>query len=335
MRQHGGGHVGPAAAGARAQPRSSAPTVALLPLLFDAHCHLQLPHANLGSADELVARARRAGVGGAAVCSTSGRDWALVAALKARHPEFVRAQYGVHPWWLDHDDAREPFGWSAELRAVLARDPTAGVGETGLDKTRRSRASLAAQRLVCAEHLRIARDLRRPVTLHCVRAYGSLLELIGDFARYECDASRPLPTCVLHGFRGPADLVARFAALGCRFSFGGHPLDDAHLQLLRAVPRNRLLLETDAPDQLPPARVLALCGTAAGTGVDLPAADVVGAPSDDAGFANEPANLRAIVRFVAAELGWDAAELARDASANARAVFCAQAAAHCANAGDL
>lgn len=282
----------------------------MLSNLFDAHNHLQLPHAS-GSPAELVSRAQLAGVRQAAVCSTSPDDWASLEAIKAAHPDFVCAQYGFHPWWVGEQSADEPLVWATDLRARLAADPTAGVGETGLDKTRRSHASLAVQKRVCVEHLRIARDLRRPVTLHCVRAYGSLLELIESFAHDECDESKPLPTCVLHGFRGPADLVGRFARLGCRFSFGGHPLDASHIDLLRSVPQELLLIETDSPDQLPPAGVLEM-GNTVGAGEQS---------RGDSRGANEPANLAAIVRYIAAALQCDVAGLAAVTSANARAVF--------------
>lgn len=279
----------------RARDRGGLQAV-LMAALFDAHNHLHLPQEGKGAA-ELVARAQAAGVSRAAVCSTSTQDWAVVASLRAEFPEFVRAQYGIHPWWLTEQSADQPFAWAPELRARLEADPTAGVGETGLDKSRRSTASLAAQKRACVEHLRVARDLRRPVTLHCVRAYGSLLELLERFARDECRGE--LPTCVLHGFRGPPDLVVRFARLGCSFSFGGHPLDAAHLELIRSVPRERLLLETDAPDQLPPGAVL----------------------GSDRGGANEPANLAAIAAHVAAALAWSVDDLASLTSANAHAIF--------------
>lgn len=271
--------------------------------LFDAHNHLQLPHPTCAPA-ELVQRALRAGVHAAAVCGTGPADWPRLAALKSENPCFVFAQYGVHPWWLTDEIARSE-AWATELRAILAADASAGIGETGLDKTRRSRATLAVQKEVCLEHLRIARDLRRPVTLHCVRAYGSLLELLETFRADECGGDESggsaMPTCVLHGFRGPPDLVPRFARMGCYFSFGGSPLDAAHLQLITAVPKHRLLFETDSPDQCPDARVL-------GAEARAPTA-------------NEPAHLAAIIRYIAEESGWDPCELALLVSANARTVF--------------
>lgn len=270
--------------------------------LFDAHNHLQLPHPTCSPA-ELVKRALHAGVHAAAVCSTGPADWPQLIALKRDYPEFVHAQYGVHPWWLT-DEIACSEAWADELRAILAADTSAGVGETGLDKTRRSRVSLSVQKDVCLEHLRIARDLRRPVTLHCVRAYGSLLELLETFRADECGGvATPFPTCVLHGFRGPSDLVTRFERIGCYFSFSGSPLDAAHLQLIKAVPKHRLLVETDSPDQCP--------------GVSVLSAD----SEAPAPLANEPAHLAAIIHYIAEESGWDACELALLVSANARTVF--------------
>jgi TatD DNase family protein len=162
---------------------------------------------------------------------------------------------------------------------------------------------LNVQKEVCLRHLRIARDLRRPVTLHCVHAYGSLLELLERFRADECGTSTtPFPTCVLHGFRGPSDLVVRFERIGCYFSFSGSPLDAAHLQLVQQIgsPRG---VETDSPDQCPGVCVLG-AGSEASTRP-----------------ANEPANLDAIIRYIAAEMAWDPFEFGLLVTANARAVF--------------
>lgn len=262
--------------------------------LIDSHSHLHFGQARFcgHSFQDLVARAKAAGVAGAVVCATNPEDWSAVAAARAEEPAFVRAQFGVHPWWLTEEMAVHPTDWESRLRGMLSEDATAGVGETGLDKSRRAGASLDAQRAACLLHLAVAADMQRPVTLHCVRAYGSLLDLLRGFS-----GQRQLPTCVLHGYAGPLDLVRPFARLGCRFSIGAGTSEAAkHADMVRAIPPDRLLLETDAPDQAP----AAVAATAA---------------------PNEPAYLPLVCAQVAAILGTEPGALAIATAANARAVF--------------
>lgn len=301
--------------------------------MFDAHCHLHMAAAaDVPTMRALVSAAQSAGVVGSAVCSTSPADWEEVAAARQACPEFVWPQYGIHPWWVTDDLAAQEETWGSELRSRLRRDPAAGVGETGLDKTRRAAASLDVQRKVCLAHLRIARDERRPVTLHCVRAYGSLAELLEGFSRDECATTAPMPTCVLHSFRGPIDFIPRFAALGCYFSYCGQPLDAAHLSLVRATPRARLLLETDSPDQMPGDAVLGFKKPHEEEGSETSAGPVApsvpqparGESHSGSGLSlarNEPAHLPAICTYIAAQLKLDAEQLACETTQNAYRVY--------------
>jgi len=93
----------------------------------------------------------------------------------------------------------------------------------------------------------IARRLGRPLVLHGVRAWSRVLALLGPLA--------PFPAgLLLHSFSGPVDLVPPLAALGACFSFSGtitrHAATRSH-EAARAVPADRLLVETDTPDILP------------------------------------------------------------------------------------
>lgn len=119
----------------------------------------------------------------------------------------------------------------------------------------------------------------------------------------------PLPRgLLLHSFGGSPEVAARLVPFGARFSFSGRALHPraaaAALAALRAVPGDRLLLETDAPDMLPPAGFIAR---------PLAAAD--GAPL------NHPANLPAIAAGLAAVLGEAPAGLCARTSRNFRALF--------------
>ena len=286
---------------------SPSSSLRLSPLLFDAHCHLQdrrLVHWALegegeegkgGETEEerkhrrldaVVARARSAGVAGVACCACSEGDWKAVAALADRYPEYVRPSFGLHPWYLH---AQRP-GWEARLEALLRSRPGAGVGESGLDRAKSSRRRqlppLDVQLEALRAHARIARELRRPLTVHCVRAAAALhdaLSALAPFSRRDpttssssrgggraAGSSSPLlaaapldNTClVFHGWQGSREEVARLSRLGdgVFFSLGARSLpprqrapgEEAARGSLSHIPLERLLIETDSPDGFEP-----------------------------------------------------------------------------------
>lgn len=208
--------------------------------LFDVHNHLQ--DERLGTDREAVMeRARAAGLTGMAVCGTTEADWPHVRALADAHRERIIPCYGLHPWWIGQ---RSP-SWLESLVSRLRRE-RAAVGEIGLDHARDERDD-ADQEAVFLAQLAVSHDLKRPVAIHCRRAWGRMLELLRE--------AGPHPTgYLLHAYSGGPDLVKQLTPLNAWFSFGGsltYPGNRRAPKALRAVPDDRLLLETDAPD-IPP-----------------------------------------------------------------------------------
>ncbi len=201
-----------------------------MPLLFDAHCHLQALAAD--GAGSAIARARASGVARMACCATGEADWAAVQALAGAHPEVVPL-FGLHPWKA----AGARPGWEARLEDLLALSP-AGLGECGLDFSRRTadrEAQVAALRL----QLRLAGRLDRPVALHCVRAWGPLLGLLRE-------AGVPSAGAMVHAFSGSAETARELQDLGLFLSFTRPG------PALGAVREDRLLVESDGdPSELP------------------------------------------------------------------------------------
>jgi TatD DNase family protein len=213
--------------------------------VIDTHCHLDKPEFDADRA-AVLDRARRAGVTDVLVPATGPDGWAPLLALAAATPG-VHAALGIHPQLLPGLDPRGDDAMLADLEVALARGGAVAVGECGLDgPSVQAGALLARQEAVLAGQLALARRHRLPVSLHAYRALDPLLRLL------ERDG---LPDGgVLHSFSGSAEQVAPFARLGLHFAFAG-PLtwERARKPVLaaRAVPPERLLLETDAPDQTP------------------------------------------------------------------------------------
>jgi TatD DNase family protein len=133
-----------------------------------------------------------------------------------------------------------------------------------------------------------------------LHAWGRLLELLQN-------NSRPARGIVLHSFGGPAEMVPAFAKLGAYFSFPGYFLHERKLRqrkTFRQVPADRLLIETDAPDQLLPADKN-----------QFRLADAEGKPL------NHPANLAAVYSGLAELLGEKVEPLAAHVEENFQRVF--------------
>jgi TatD DNase family protein len=210
------------------------------PPLIDCHLHLQDP-CLLGDLDAVLSRARAVGVRYFVANGSEEGDWDEVLAIARRHPGVIPC-FGLHPWYVGGRSAR----WLEELERRLRTLPS-GVGEIGLDRWKRGLDERAQEEVFRAQ-LSLARSLRRPVMVHCLDAWGWLLGILH---------SQPPPEegLLVHAFGGASDLIRPLADLGAYFSFAGDTLDERRTRKrasFREVPLDRLLVETDAPDILPP-----------------------------------------------------------------------------------
>jgi TatD DNase family protein len=253
--------------------------------MFDSHCHLDAEEYDHDRAGVLQ-RAFAAGVSGIMVPGYCPAEWPRLLELDARCVTGV----GLHPLYV-HELSAEARGEALRALPRWLRDTHAkAVGECGLDLpvSKRGGADLALQSEVVRAHLALARELKLPIILHCVRAHARMLALLREFG--------PTPG-VMHAYGGPAELVREYMQLGMSFSFGGiltHDNAKKPRQALLAVPRDRLLVETDGPSQVP-------------HGVQR--------------ARSEPADIARVLATMARLRGEPEAELARATEANARALF--------------
>jgi TatD DNase family protein len=241
---------------------------------YDAHNHLQDDRFG-GRQAGLLAECRQAGVVRMVVNGAAESDWPAVLRLARQYPE-VRPSFGYHPWYLAERTGR----WLETLESFLDQIPSA-VGEIGLDRWKPGLAYEGQEEAFTAQ-LRVAAAREVPVSIHCLQAWGKMLELLQN-------EPRPARGFLLHSYGGPVEMVSSFVALGGYFSFPGyyaHARKTRQREAFRAVPLDRLLIETDAPDQmLPP---------------DLKPMMVEGGEDPPV---NHPVNLRRVYEFVATERG--------------------------------
>ena len=211
---------------------------------IDAHNHLQDPR--LGDPVPVIAAMKAAGVIRCVVNATREADWESVEKLALAEPDFVLPAFGIHPWYAH----TAGDGWQDRLRKLLEKHPHSSIGECGLDQWV-SDPSLEIQRPVFTEQLRIAREMDRPVTIHCLKAWGALFDAFEE--------SPPPARFLMHSFGGSIETARRLIPRGAYFSFSGYflqPRKAAVVEAFRQLPKDRILLETDAPDMLPPEEVI-------------------------------------------------------------------------------
>ncbi len=207
---------------------------------IDAHNHLQdewlAPHreACLRSLEE-------AGIEAAVVNGTEEGDWDDVRQL-ARERPWVWPSLGLHPWRVAERSAAWEKRLEQAIAETLAEFGWCGVGEIGLDRWKEP-YDWEDQRAVFRRQLAMAADGGLPLTIHCLEAWGPLLE---ELQRQH----RPEQGFLIHAYGGSGEMAARFAGLGAYFSFSGyflHERKEARREVFRHIPVERLLVETDAP----------------------------------------------------------------------------------------
>lgn len=261
--------------------------------LYDAHNHLQ-DERFAGAQEALLSAAMRQGVVCMVVNGSCEEDWPAVLDLAKKHPQ-VLPSFGYHPWYVRERTEK----WKDELLRYLETCPSA-IGEIGLDRWIKD-YDLPLQEEMFVWQLRLAAERNLPVSIHCLQAWGRMFELL---------RSEPRPQCgfLLHSYGGPVEMVRSFADLGAYFSFPGyfaHPRKERQRQTFRAVPPERLLIETDAPDQLLPEDLNQNPLAEQGTNKPL----------------NHPANLPSIYQFVAQLLGEPVEALAARVEENFKQLF--------------
>lgn len=261
--------------------------------LYDAHNHLQDDRFG-GRQAELLSACRRVGVVRMVVNGACEADWPQVLELARAHPE-VLPSFGYHPWYL-HEHTPQ---WREILVQYLDKIPAA-VGEIGLDRWKPGLPYAGQEEMFIAQ-LRLAAERNLPVSIHCLQAWGRMLEIL---------QTEPRPACgfLLHGYGGPVEMVKAFVALGAYFSLPGyyaHERKERQRATFRQIPIERLLLETDAPDQLLPdeRNTHPLPGVSGGAAL------------------NHPANLAAVYEFAMELRGLPREELVAQVEANFLRLF--------------
>lgn len=251
-------------------------------MFIDSHCHLSFPQYEQDRT-ELIDRLRKDGIDYVIDIGTEEDNWANVLALSQQY-DFIYSSIGIHPHEAEKIDTHT---W--ERLTKLSRDKKViAIGETGLDFYRNlspKETQIAAFR----KHIRIAKEIRKPLIIHIRDAYQDALDIIKEEKARESGG-------VIHCFSGTYESAKILMEENFFISFAGQitfPKND-YPELIKKIPIEKILIETDAPYLTPvPKR----------------------------GQRNEPSFIRFTAQKIAEIKGLSIEDVARITSLNAKRVF--------------
>jgi TatD DNase family protein len=213
-------------------------------MLWDSHCHLSDARV-FHTLSALLVRARQARISGFVLGGTDPAEWQNQRTLRTRYPEFQwRLSFGLHPWWV----ARQLNNGLSEALIKLDQElPEAdALGELGLDYgAKLPPETHALQRQAFEHQLALAQRHQKPLILHIVRAHSEALDILKK-------NPPPYGRMMVHSYSGSREQVREYLKLGCFLSVSGavtHPRFETLRKAVLDIPLERLLVETDCPDQ--------------------------------------------------------------------------------------
>jgi len=228
--------------------------------LFDTHCHLDVADFD-PDRDELLARTRTAGVSSIVVPGIDAARWDGLLQL-CNSEEGLYPALGLHPMFYNQHSLMADI---EQLERYLAESRPVAIGEIGLDfyhVKRRTNAVGAGigrsgadrggrggqlQYEIFEKQLAIARDAGLPVILHVRKAHEEVLRRLKEI---------PVVGGTAHAFNGSLELARRYIDLGFKLGFGGmvtYERSTRLRELVKKLPLESIVLETDAPDMSPSA----------------------------------------------------------------------------------
>lgn len=223
--------------------------------MIDTHAHIH-DRAFDTDRDSVLDRAKSVGVSGIITIGTSIEESQRAISLANQYPGYVFAGVAVHP----HEYSKLPdlytrTLWKNILRELLENPCVVAIGECGLDfhdfGSGVSEEQKQTQKEGFLDHVQLAIDTQKPLVIHCREAYEDVLEILGKY-------HTKLSSIILHCYQGDEEVTKKFLDMDeVYISFAGnvtYPIKkilegtkNDMREIARAVPLERLLVETDCP----------------------------------------------------------------------------------------
>lgn len=207
-----------------------------LPLLVDSHAHLDGSQYNQDR-DATVQRAHDNGISHILTIGCDLESSAASVALAKKYPN-IYAAVGIHP----HDATEINDQSLQQLEELLAQPKVVALGEIGLDFFR-DRSPREVQRSAFRQQIQLARKVGKPIIIHDRDAHDEVLQIMKEEQAFEVGG-------VLHCFSGDTAMAKKCLEMGFYISFPGtitYPKNDAARDVVKAIPIDKILVETDCP----------------------------------------------------------------------------------------
>lgn len=205
-------------------------------MLIDTHCHIDFSEFD-ADREQIIDFCKQKRIEYLIVPSIGQQNWHKVADLSVQYRQ-IKSAFGIHPWYVEQE-----HDWSL-LERYLVHENCVAIGECGLDFYH-GKEQQHQQLEVLQQQLMLAQRFQLPIILHVRKAHQQALQMLKQY---------PDVKGVIHGFSGSIELAQQYSQQGYYFGIGGvFTLSNADKirNMLKQLPLERLLLETDAPDMKP------------------------------------------------------------------------------------
>jgi TatD DNase family protein len=212
---------------------------------IDVHCHLTDPRLD-GLTDQLIQRSQSWGVDQWLLGGVGPEDWKQQIKLAQKYPQQVWTCLGLHPYFVAENPLEVCEQALDQLAPLILNPQNLAIGEMGLDfRTEIEKDSRNRQIEIFQNQLELAIATDKPVVLHLVQCHEEALKVL------DLSADESLRGMV-HAFNGTWQKADDFLQRGLALSVGGAVTKNPQLRAcLEKVPLERLLIESDTPDQKP------------------------------------------------------------------------------------
>lgn len=203
--------------------------------MIDSHCHLTDPRL-FEQLDAVLDRAFQAGVEQIITIGTDPIDARAALGLSQKYPDRIRCAIGIHP----NESGQYAPEIINDLKTLARHSSVVAIGETGLDYYWDT-VDRRQQQQMFEAHLKLAIELEKPVVIHSRQAIADTLAVLRDY---------PGVPCVFHCFTGSMSEADAIIQAGYWVGFTGpvtFKKNDPLREILRTIPQDRILVETDGP----------------------------------------------------------------------------------------
>ncbi|ORX65113.1 Metallo-dependent hydrolase [Anaeromyces robustus] len=238
--------------------------------IFDSHCHIQ--NSSLDVKEDTIRnelslpdkytidvmnKIKTLPIGGVGMMGTTIIDSIRIGNIIDQlneSPIHVNYGVGIHPWFCENTKKNHP-DWKEQLENLLKKYPEASIGECGLDKVARNRAtgknfSMPIQMEFFEYQFHLAAKYKRPIVIHSVKTVGKIFEFIKKQLNESIDNIPP--KIMFHSYCGTPDItksLLNLTSIRERFYFGFSYFVNSRITRnednIKLISKDRILLETD------------------------------------------------------------------------------------------